>query len=68
MLVKLLRKSSKAQDNSIGYSQEKRSSTPEDDYNATSIRLSVRLFLGSLAGLKLYDIVSTRLLGRAGEK
>ena len=36
----------------------------KDDYNAAAIRASFRLFVASEAGLKIWDLFSTRILGR----
>lgn len=36
-----------------------------DEYNAASVRVSLRLFLASYSGLKLYEVLAQRLLGRA---
>lgn len=35
-----------------------------DDYNAAAIRASLRLAISSYSALKLWEIVSTRLMGR----
>lgn len=37
------------------------------DYNAATVRLSLRLALTSYAGLKLYDVILERFLARAVE-
>ena len=38
----------------------------KDDYNTAAIRTSLRLFVASQAGLKLWDLFTTRILGRDG--
>lgn len=45
--------------------QPEASSGDGDDYNASTVRITVRLFLISFAGLKGWEAVSQRLLGRA---
>lgn len=35
-----------------------------DDYNAAAIRASLRVFLASAAGLKVWELVKERVLGR----
>jgi hypothetical protein len=36
------------------------------DYNAAAVRASVRVFLATSAGLKTWELISKRLLGRQG--
>lgn len=38
----------------------------KDDYNAAATRASLRLFVASQAGLKIWDLFNTRILGRGG--
>lgn len=54
---------------------KKRSLTPRrydaiakgpDDYNVAAVRASLRLGLATLAGLKTWDLLKTRLLARRG--
>jgi hypothetical protein len=35
-----------------------------DDYNAAAIRVSLRVFATSFAGLKLWELISTKILAR----
>lgn len=35
-----------------------------DDFNAAAIRASLRIFLASAAGLKAWDLIKARLLGK----
>lgn len=37
-----------------------------DDYNAAAVRASLRVFLATVAGLKVWDIVKERVFGRSG--
>jgi hypothetical protein len=37
-----------------------------DDYNASAVRASLRVFLATAAGLKVWEGVKLRVLGRAG--
>ncbi|KAL9056112.1 MAG: hypothetical protein Q9162_003175 [Coniocarpon cinnabarinum] len=41
--------------------------TDLDEYRAASIRVSLRLFLASYSGLKIYDVLLQRFFGRAPE-
>ena len=36
----------------------------KDDYNAAAVRASLRLFVTSQAGLKIWDLFTTQILGR----
>ena len=40
----------------------------EDDYNAASLRISLRLFVASYSGLKLWEKLSERLFSRGKER
>lgn len=37
-----------------------------DDYNAAAVRASLRVFMATAAGLKVWELVKERVLGRAG--
>jgi hypothetical protein len=39
-----------------------------DDYNAAAVRASLRVFVATAAGLKLWGIISERVLGRDGNR
>jgi hypothetical protein len=35
-----------------------------DDYNAAAVRASLRVFFATVAGLKAWNVISARVLGR----
>lgn len=37
-----------------------------DDYNASAVRASLRVFMATAAGLKVWDVIKKRVLGQAG--
>lgn len=39
-----------------------------DDYNAAAVRASLRVFVATAAGLKLWEFIGEKLLGRAGNQ
>lgn len=36
----------------------------DNDYNAAAVRASLRLFVATQTGLKIWDLITTQLLGR----
>jgi hypothetical protein len=40
-----------------------RATKETDDYNASAVRASLRVFAGSYAGLKLWEIVAAKIYG-----
>lgn len=44
--------------------REKGHDGAEDDYNAATIRISLRLFLASYSGLKLWETISAKLFSK----
>ena len=49
-------------------SQVERERSKKDDYNAAAVRASLRVFIGSAAGLKAWSLISPLILGRNRER